>query len=159
MSTVDNIQVPLFETASPGYEVDFCAWSNEQARRLRAMRIPGLDIENVAEEIESLGRSDKRELRSRMIVLLAHLLKWSAQPELSGRSWRATIGVQRRQIAILLDDSPSLRPLLKQVMVDEYGRAVATAVRETGLFAESFPAGCVWTADEVLGDDFFPAAA
>ena len=82
MGKVDSIQIPLFEGEGPGYEVDFCAWSDEQSRRLRLLHIPGLDIENIAEEIESLSRRDKREIASRLRVLIVHLLKWRYQFDL-----------------------------------------------------------------------------
>lgn len=157
MSKVDSIQGAVFEAESPGYQEDFCAWSLEQARRLRLMRIPGLDIENVAEEIESLGRSDKRELHSRMAVLLTHLLKWCIQPSRAGRSWLSTIFVQRQRVVRLLEESPSLRPMVSGIAEREYEAARRQAMLETGLFEETFPAGCPWTEAQILDPDFLPA--
>ena len=158
MSKVDSILVPIFETDGPDYEVDFCAWSEEQSRRLRALRIPGLDIENLAEEIESLSRSDKHQLASRMKVLLMHLLKQQQhQPEKATGSWRSTIRKQRRRIDVLLSESPSLRPSVSGVIETEYPYAVADAVDETGLPERTFAASCPWTPDEVLSLDFLTA--
>src|ERR1035438_9493947 len=96
------------------YEQDFALWAEETARLLRAGALDDLDIENLAEEIESMGRKDRRELRSRLKVLLSHLLKWRIQPDhRSGGSWRSTIAIQRSDIEQLLEESPSLRSRLK----------------------------------------------
>ena len=158
MGQLDTIQVPLFEADGPEYESDYCAWLGEQARRLRLLRIPGLDTDNIAEEIEGLSRSDKRALASHIRVLLAHLLKWRYQPDLSGRSWRDTIGAQREAVADLLDESPSLRPTLGQVVERQYRRAMRDATRESGLPEAEFPASCEWTVNDILADDFFTTA-
>ena len=159
MSKVDSVQVPVFEADSPGYEEDFAAWSFEQARRLRMMRIPGLDIENVAEEIESLGRSDKRALRSHTRVLLMHLLKWRYQNAMSGPSWQTTIRVQREQVEELLDESPSLRPTMGSVVEGVYTGALKDAADETRLPHSAFPATCEWTSSQVFDPAFLPEPA
>src|SRR5512134_2414110 len=93
------------------YEQDFYAWTQEQASKLRSGELVTLDLEHLAEEIESMGRSERRELINRLAVLLAHMLKWQYQPERrgSGKSWRATIKEQRRQVQRVLKDSPSLQ--------------------------------------------------
>ena len=91
------------------YEQDFYAWANEQAALLRSGRVSDADLEHIAEEIESMGRSEKRELISRLKLLLAHLLKWQFQPTLRGNSWRLTIEEQRRDVAEHLADNPSLK--------------------------------------------------
>src|ERR1700723_1229460 len=91
------------------YEQDFYAWANEQAALLRAGRVSDADLEHVADEIESMGRSEKRELVSRLKVLLTHLLKWQFQSTLRGTSWRLTIEEQRREVAEHLSDDPSLK--------------------------------------------------
>lgn len=156
MGKVDSSRKPAFDPASPGYDTDFCAWSAEQGRRLRLLRIPGLDSENLAEEIESLGRSDRRELASRIAILLTHLLKWQAQPELAGRSWRSTLVVQRKHMEALLHDSPSLQPRVAGLIGEEYPAAVAQAMLETGLLADGFPAACPWTEAELLDPGFLP---
>src|SRR5579863_9887806 len=92
------------------YDDDFFAWTEEQARLLRAGKFSHLDIENIAEELESMGRSDKREIESRLVVLMAHLLKWQVQIGFRSQSWSATIREQRERIEDLLVESPSLRP-------------------------------------------------
>ena len=92
------------------YDEDFALWSAEQAALIRAGKLDRIDLENVAEEIESLGKSDKRQIRSRLQVLMLHLLKWERQPAERSRSWASSIRDQRRAIVDLIDDSPSLRP-------------------------------------------------
>jgi hypothetical protein len=112
---------------SSNYETDFHAWAMEQAGLLRAGRLADADIVNIAEEIESMGRSEKRELVSRLGVLLNHLLKWQCQPALRGNSWRLTIREQRRKIARHLRDDPSLRACLDSAIVDAFGDALLDA--------------------------------
>ena len=97
---------------SPLYDRDFFAWSLEQAKLLRAGKLVRADIEHIAEEIESMGRAEKRGLISRLSVLLLHLLKWRYQTEKRGPSWEASIRVQRNRLADHLNDNPSLKPLL-----------------------------------------------
>ena len=95
------------------YEKDVILWSQEQARLLRAGRFDELDIKHLADEIEDVGKSEKRELANRMAVLLAHLLKWQVQPENRTNSWRATIKDQRRRIALAIKETPSLKAVMR----------------------------------------------
>jgi hypothetical protein len=140
------------------YEKDVVAWAMEQAALLRSGQLSALDIEHIAEEIEDVGKSEKRELASRMAVLLAHLLKWQHQPERRGSSWTRTIKVQRRGIAEALDETPSLRGSLSDSrwLRRAWDDAVAKAIDETGL--DSFPEDCPWSMDQVLSAEFFPEA-
>jgi hypothetical protein len=138
------------------YEKDFFAWTVEQARLLRAGELASVDAANIAEEIESLGRSDRRELRSRLTVLLMHLLKWRHQPEVRSSSWSATIREQRYQIGLILDDSPSLRLFVAEALPQAYETARENAAEETGLAATEFSAECRFTLDEVLSRSFLP---
>src|SRR5579872_5517180 len=91
------------------YEKDFYAWAVHNARLLRAGKLSEIDVENIAEEIESMGKSEKRELISRLAILLSHLLKWKCQPERRSRSWKLTIKEQRFELIDLLAESPSLK--------------------------------------------------
>ncbi len=141
---------------SVDYDVDFHAWALDQARRLREIDVPGLDTCNLAEEIESLGRSDRRELASRLGVLLTHLLKWQFQPDRQGESWVATIGEQRRAIDVLLRESPSLRPTVPDTVAGAYRFATRQAARETGLSRTGFPQPCPWLPGQVLDEDWLP---
>lgn len=140
----------------PLYETDFFAWANQQASLLRSGDLRAADIDHIAEEIESMGRSEKRELLSRLAVLLMHLLKWQAQPTLRGNSWRATIKVQRRELERHLGDNPSLKAKLPEVIEPAYGDALLLAARETGLAESSFPASCPWSFSELLDNGFWP---
>jgi len=139
------------------YEADVVAWANEQARMIRSGRFDLLDLEHIAEEIEDVGKSEQRELASRMAVLLAHLLKWQYQPERRGTSWKNTIRAQRKEIAYGLEEAPSMRTKLVEArwldMV--WTKAVAQAGSETGL--DCFPGVCPWVIEaEVLREDWLP---
>src|SRR5690349_17831625 len=98
------------------YDSDFYGWANEQAVLLRAGRLSEVDLAHVAEEIEDMGRATRRELVNLLAVLITHLLKWQFQPGLRSHSWRLTIVEQRQRLAEHLDDNPSLRPLLPEVL-------------------------------------------
>jgi Domain of unknown function DUF29 len=142
---------------SPLYDRDFYAWSREQAELLRAGKLAEADIEHIAEEIDSMGRTEKRELINRLDVLLLHLLKWRYQPSKRGPSWEASIWVQRDRIAEHLDDNPSLKPLLPQALASAYRFAWREAVAETGLAESTFPGSCPWTVEQVLDDGYRPS--
>jgi len=141
---------------SAAYEDDFYAWTQEQARLLRSGDLTAVDAANLAEEVESMGRSDRREIDSRLIVLLKHLLKWQFQPEARTTSWSGTIREQRRQIEKLLRESPSLRPIVPYTVPEAYAEAREDAAEETGLSGSEFPEACPFTPDEVLARDFLP---
>ncbi|WP_448204695.1 DUF29 domain-containing protein [Azospirillum sp. sgz302134] len=138
------------------YDGDFYAWAIEQAALLRAGKLDAVDIENIAEEIESMGRSEKRELVNRLTVLLLHLLKWQFQPALRGSSWRLTIKEQRIRLASHLADNPSLKGKLPEAMTDAYRLALIEAERETGLDESTFPASCPWTFADLMNNNFWP---
>ncbi len=141
---------------TPLYEQDFYAWSQQQAALLRAGRAAEADLQNIAEEIESMGKTEKRELVSRLTVLLLHLVKWRFQPMMRGRSWRLSIRGQRLDIRDLLDQNPSLQPVLVQSIGQAWPRALIEAERETGLDESNFPASCPWGPEAVLDDSFLP---
>jgi Domain of unknown function DUF29 len=138
------------------YEQDFYAWANEQAALLRAGKLDSADIENIAEEIESMGRSEKRELVNRLAVLLLHLLKWRYQPSFRSNSWRLTIKEQRYRLRRHMNDNPSLKSQLGDAMLDAYSLARIGAERETGLAVETFPESCPFTFDQAMAEDFLP---
>ena len=108
-------EIPL-KTMRNLYESDFYAWTQEQAKVLKSQAWAQLDTINLIEEIESLGRRERQELRSRFEILVGHLLKWQYQPEAHSNSWLATIREQRRKIQRLLQESPSLKPYLKEAL-------------------------------------------
>jgi hypothetical protein len=141
---------------SPLYESDFYAWSREQAELLRAGEIDKADIEHIAEEIDSMGTTEKRELISRLNVLLLYLLKWRYQPGKRGPSWEASILNQRDAIADHLDDNPSLKPLVPKALASACRTARREAVVETGLAGSTFPEACPWTVEQVMDGGFWP---
>jgi hypothetical protein len=138
------------------HERDLALWAEGQARALAERRAAALDWDNLAEEIESLGRSERREIRSRLAVLLLHLLKWERQPERRKYGWRSTIMEQRSMIAESIADSPSLGAYPAQVLPWAWRVAVARASEEPGLPAEALPAECPYTLAQVLGFAFLP---
>ncbi len=135
---------------------DFYAWANEQAALLRAGHFSAADVEHIAEEIESMGKTEKRELASRLTILMLHLLKWRFQPALRGKSWRLSVAGQRLDIADHLDDNPSLKSQLDAVIAQAWRRALIDAERETGLDAKVFPVACPWAFGEMMDAGFWP---
>ena len=140
------------------YEKDVVAWAMEQAALLRAGNLSALDIEHIAEEIEDVARSEKRELASRMAVLLSHLLKWQYQPGRRGSSWSRSLKEQRKAIDSSLRQTPSLKASLSDAewLAGAWADAVTKAVDETGM--DNFPEDCPWSMDQVLSVEFFPEA-
>ena len=138
------------------YDQDFYAWANEQAALLRAGRLAEADIANIAEEIESMGRSEKRELVNRLAVLLLHLLKWQFQPGLRSNSWRLSIKEHRLRLDRHLRDNPSLRAVLDEAMADAYRIAMVRAEGETGLTEGTFPYECPYPFGQAIDADFWP---
>jgi Domain of unknown function DUF29 len=138
------------------YETDFAEWIETTAHLLRAKRFGELDVEHLIEEIESLGKRDKRELRSRLIKLLSHLLKRADQPEKRSISWRSTIKEQRRQILLILQDSPSLKGFFQEILEDCYIEARTEAAEETGLAIAAFPEQCPFSETDILTQDWLP---
>ncbi|MFW5666740.1 MAG: DUF29 domain-containing protein [Coleofasciculus sp.] len=128
---------------SPAYETDYYAWTQQQAQFLQQQQWNCLDIVNLVEEIESLGRQERRELRNRLGVLLAHLLKWQFQPQNRSRSWLATIREQRFQVRQLLAESPSLKPYLVEAIELAYHSAV-NAIAAFPDFSRSFAGSGSW---------------
>jgi hypothetical protein len=135
---------------------DFYAWSLEQAALLRERRIAEADLDLIAEEIESMGKTEKRELVSRLTVLILDLLKWRFQPKGRGNSWRLSIANARDEIADLIADNPSLKSVLDDVTAQSYRYARRKAAIETDLGEERFPARCPWSFDEAVDEGFLP---
>jgi hypothetical protein len=132
------------------YDTDFVAWLEEQAAHLRAGRLGALDVENVAEELEGLARSDRHELANRLETLILHLLKWDHQPDQRSNRWRSTVAEQRRRIQRLLKESPSLRPSLEGRAYEVYPEAVEQGAIETGLSETAFPATLPYSVGQIF---------
>jgi FMN phosphatase YigB (HAD superfamily) len=136
------------------YETDFYGWTQQQAQLLRNKQIEQLDWNYIAEEIEAMGRSEKRQLESRLEVLIMHLLKWEFQPNLRSRSWELTIKEQRIRLEKLLKENPSLKPTLEELKDKIYPLAVISAEKETGL--SLFPEMCPYNLNQILSSQFLP---
>jgi Domain of unknown function DUF29 len=139
------------------YERDFFHWTELMSARLRDRETGDLDWDHLAEEIKDLGRRDRRELKNRLRVLIAHLLKWEYQPELrEGSSWKSTIREQRGQIGDLLEDSPSLKPHIREAWAQVYRQAAELAHDEMKTEKPLVPKTCPYSQSQVLDPDFFP---
>jgi hypothetical protein len=140
------------------YEQDVVAWANEQAALLRAGKLTAIDVQHIADEIEDVGKSEQRELASRMSVLLAHLLKWQFQPSRRSKSWEFTIRTQRKEVAYVLDEAPSLRGKFSDAAWLDivWSKARSAASNETGLDLDAFPEVLPWAVDDVLSQEFHP---
>ncbi|MTW21693.1 DUF29 domain-containing protein [Allochromatium palmeri] len=136
-------------------EQDRYAWTLESANRLRSGRLAGLDLERIAEELEEMGRSEKHALSSHLKVLMLHLLKWRHQPSFRGVSWQLSITNARDEIQELLEDSPSLRHQLADLMTRRYPVARQRAILETGLPETTFPRQCPFTVEQLLDADYW----
>ncbi len=144
--------------AKVAYDDDVLLWSLQQARFLREGRFADLDIEHLADEIEDVGKSEKRELASRCAILFAHLLEWRFQPSFRSGSWRATILDQRNRIALAIEDTPSLKPLMREpnwrrgVWLD----ARTQARREMRLKMDVLPEEPPWSIEQACDPNFWP---
>jgi hypothetical protein len=137
------------------YETDVIAWAREQAALLRSGNFSAIDAANIAEEIEDVARTERRELKHRMSVLLAHLLKCKFQPDRRGSSWSSTIRLQRGEIGDALHDTPSLRHCFEEERWYRavWRNAVHLAAAETNM---EFPPEWIWSLDQVLDANFWP---
>lgn len=113
------------------YEADFYAWTQEQAALLRDRQWSHLDLPNLIEEIESLGKRERQELENRLVILISHLLKWEYQPQKRSRSWLASIRIQRRDGRKLLKNNPSLKAYLPEATAYAFSNARDLAMGET----------------------------
>jgi Domain of unknown function DUF29 len=151
-----NKHTPVPQDAS--YEGDFHLWPLTQAALIRDGRISEIDLENVAEEIETLGRRDRLEIRHKLYDLLFHLLKWEFQRRKRRVSWERAICDSRSTISDLIEESPSLKDFPAKILAEEYEDAREKAILLTGLSAKRFPLECPYKIADVLDDDFLPGA-
>ena len=138
------------------YETDFNLWIEQTVKQLKNGQIQDLDIENLIEEVQSIGSTDKREIKSRLIVLIMHLLKYKYQPKKKTKSWTSTIITQRNELELVLENSPSLNPFLKENISECYQKARKNAARETKLPLTTFPLECPFTPEQIIDSDYFP---
>jgi len=138
------------------HDQDFYAWTHEQAELLRQGRLSELDTDHLIEELDSMGARERRELETRLSILLQHLLKWRYQPERRGSSWLRTIKIQRIDAQRVLEDNPGLKATLSDLFDSAYDRARILATDETGLDEEDFPDKLPFRIEDVLNADYLP---
>lgn len=134
------------------YESDFFKWTKNQANFLKKQEFSKLDIENLIEEIESLGRTEKRTLESYLEILLMHMLKVKYQPKKHTKSWDLSIKNCRQKFKKVLKQNPSLKPKLPNILKDSYESARLDAALETQLDEKTFPLSCPWSIEEILSE-------
>jgi hypothetical protein len=139
------------------YKRDYYTWALQQARALKEHRLEELDWANLADEVAGLANSEWRELRSRLKVLLEHLIKWQFQPQRRTRSWRATVAVQRVEIRQHLARHPGLRPAFPDALAEAYEAArVEISIRFLHRSDAQPPDSCPWTFEQVMNEQFWP---
>jgi hypothetical protein len=146
--------VPAADAAGPAYDRDFYSWSLEQARLVREGRWNAVDRDNVAEEIESLGREQFNKLESALRVLMLHMLKWDHQPAQRSRSWALSIKAQRIELDDVLGDNPGLKPRIGEAIARGYRKARLEAARDTGLDEKQFPERSPYSWDDIVSREF-----
>jgi hypothetical protein len=145
---------PPLAPEPPTYQADFAGWAQAQADLLRAGRVADLDVANIVEELESLGRAEFDKLTSVLCVVLHHMLKWDYQPQRRSRSWVATLREYQRRAERQLKVNPSLKPRLVEAISEAYEDACDRAEGETGLERATFPQACPYSWDEITGRPF-----
>lgn len=138
------------------YAEDFYGWAQEQAALLKSGRLIELDTTHLLEEVEDMAGSKRRELKSRLAVLIAHLLKWQYQPERRGHSWSLTIDEQRQEIADVIQENPGLKPEISEQLRKAYRIAILQAAKETQISKKVFPEACPWEFKQITDDGFLP---
>lgn len=160
----ENQQVVVKEDLNILYETNYAEWARENADLLRQRRFSELDVEHLIEELSDMGRSERNELESRLLILIAHLLKWQFQysqlsdrwREFTGTSWRNTIIEQRKRLHRRLKKSPGLKAHLLDAVADVYSDAAELAAEATGLSVSSFPDACPYSISQLLDSKFWP---
>lgn len=148
----------MSETNPSLYEQDYYQWTIETAKALKAKAFNKIDIDHLVEEIESMGASERRELQSRLEVLLTHLLKWQYQSVKQSRSWTLTIEEQRKRIKRLLEKMPSLKSGINEEIRESYDYAVIKAAKESKLDKAAFPKELPYTLEQLLNENFYPTS-
>jgi Domain of unknown function DUF29 len=141
--------VTLMQTTTL-YDQDFYAWTQRQIELLQAQQWEQVDLENLIEELDSLGKQQRQELRNRLGVLLGHLLKWRYQPEARSRFWTGTIREQRQEIKRHLKENPSLKPYLPEAIEIGYEKGLALLERETLVDLSQVPTICPFSIAEIF---------
>jgi hypothetical protein len=140
----------------PKHDDDLYGWAIHTAELLRSKKMNEVDFDNIIEEMDALGRSEKHELTNRLSLLMAHLLKWQYQPQHRSRSWILTLEEQRIQVEIHFKDNPGLKGSLTEILETAYKIAKIKAEKETSLDKKTFPQVCPYTLEEIMDEQFYP---
>ncbi len=141
---------------SEKYSTDFSSWISQTAQLLREQRWQELDLPKLIEEVEDLGKSERRGIASQLTRLLLHLLKWQYQPQRRSDSWLDSITDARTQIELAIEDSPSLRSYPTEQLEESYQRARRQAAKQTSMELLAFPTTCPYSLELVLAEDWLP---
>ncbi|WP_062268518.1 DUF29 domain-containing protein [Endozoicomonas arenosclerae] len=142
--------------AEPLYNSDFYRWVNQQLDLFRSGELDKADVENIALEIEAVGKNLYQEVVSFLKTLLMYLLKWQYQPGLQSNSWRYTTIGQREELADHVKDNPSLKPRIPSALERAYRYALIEVAKETGLPVKTFPLTSPWSYEQAMSADFWP---
>lgn len=145
-----DIDPKLSRRNRPGYDEDFAAWVYYQADAIKAKRFDELDLEELADEVESLAKRNFRSLKGALHIVLLHMLKWDYQPERRGESWRTSIRDQREEVLEELEESPSFKARIDDAVTWAYRAARRHASEQTGVFLQLIPDVCPYTWDEIM---------
>ena len=140
----------------PNHEKDVYGWAVHTAQLLREKKMNEVDFDGIIEELEEMGISNKHALTSRLALVITHLLKWQYQPNKRGHSWKYTIEEQRDEARNYLEENPSLKSKLADIMIKSYRSAMIKAAKETSLDKKTFPAECPYTFEQIMNDEFYP---
>lgn len=140
----------------PKHEEDLYGWAMANAALLKKGKFNEADMENIIEEMEALGRSEKHELINRLSLVIVHLLKWQFQPNMRGHSWIYTIEEQRKRIKLHLRDNPSLKTKINEALTSAYDVSLPKATADTGLSKKTFPLECPYTFEQIMDEEFYP---
>ena len=151
-----SVTEKIFDNQSKLYQEDFYLWVQTTAKLLREKRFNEIDLENLVDEVETLGRAERKAIRSNLKVLLMHLLKYQYQPEKRSNSWNYTIIEHRNHLKSDLKDSPSLKPYLQEIFAEVYVDARVEAAAETNLPLKTFPQESPFTPEQTLNSEFYP---
>ena len=136
------------------YDRDYALWLETTIEQLRQQNFDQVDWENVLDEFESMSKRDRRSIKNNLVILLLHLLKWEFQPEIRSGSWKGSIREHRRRIQQILQDSPSLRSYVPEILSEAYTEAVEQTIDETGLETVVFPIDCPYNILNILNQSF-----
>ena len=142
MAKASAVSKESASSSPPGYKDDFYSWAFQQSRLLREGRVAELDCANIAEELEELGRAERRSLRSALARIIQHLLKWDFQPAKRTASGENSIYIHRVHASRDLRENPGLRPQLEEIVGEAHELAIGYAAEDTGLPRDTFPAAC-----------------